>query len=132
MPSGCWPLAPCRYAHRAITADPSVVALLPCNVVVRSRGDRATLDAFDPGVMMRLAGGQGELDSLAAEVGEQLRGALSAVAGDAGELAVLSHAEPFRALAARAGKVRRGSARHPETYRQLPICFGLDDCVRTR
>ena len=71
-----------RYAHRAITADPSVAALLPCNVVVRSLSDRATLvEAFDPGAMMRLAGGYGDLDSLAAEVGQQLRAALSAVPG---------------------------------------------------
>ena len=69
-----------RFAHRAITADPSVAALLPCNVVVRALGDRTTLvEAFDPGAMMRLAGGHGDLDSLAAEVGQQLRTALSAV-----------------------------------------------------
>src|SRR5690349_7697111 len=71
-----------RYAHRAITADPSVAALLPCNVVVRSLGDHATLvEAFDPGAMMRLAGSHGHLDSLAAEVGQQLRAALRAVPG---------------------------------------------------
>jgi uncharacterized protein (DUF302 family) len=68
------------FAHRAITADPSVAALLPCNVVVRSLGDSNTLvEAFDPGAMMRLAGGDGDLESLAAEVGQQLRAALSAV-----------------------------------------------------
>jgi uncharacterized protein (DUF302 family) len=71
-----------RFAHRAITADPSVAALLPCNVVVRALGDRSTLvEAFDPGAIMRLAGGYGDLDSLAAEVGRQLRAALSAVPG---------------------------------------------------
>ena len=71
-----------RSAHRAITADPSVAALLPCNVVVRSVGDSTTLvEAFDPGAMMRLAGGHGDLDSLAAEVGQQLRAAISAVPG---------------------------------------------------
>src|SRR5262249_50065230 len=54
-----------RSAPRAITADPSVAALLPCNVVVRSLGDRATLvEAFDPGAMMRLAGGHGDLEGL--------------------------------------------------------------------
>ncbi len=71
-----------RFAHRAITADPSVAALLPCNVVVRSLGDHATLvEAFDPGAMMRLAGSHGGLDSIAAEVGQQLRAALSSVPG---------------------------------------------------
>ena len=71
-----------RYAHRAITADPSVAALLPCNVVVRSLGDRSTLvEAFDPGAMMQLADGNGDLEGLAAEVGHQLRAALGAVPG---------------------------------------------------
>jgi hypothetical protein len=47
---------------------------------VRSLGDSNTLvEAFDPGAMMRLAGGDGDLESLAAEVGQQLRAALSAV-----------------------------------------------------
>ncbi len=40
-----------------------------------------TVAAFDPGAMMRLAGGHGDLDSLAAEAGQQLRAALSAVPG---------------------------------------------------
>src|SRR6516225_5889252 len=71
-----------RYAHRAITADPSVAALLPCNVVVRSLGERATLvEAFDPATMMRLAGGHDDLEGLATEVGQQLRAALGAVQG---------------------------------------------------
>ena len=69
-----------RYACRAITADPSVAALLPCNVVVRSLGDRATLvEAFDPGAMMRLAGGHGDLEGLSVEVGQQLSMALRGV-----------------------------------------------------
>jgi len=81
-----------RFAHRAITVDPSVAALLPCNVVVRSLGDRRTLvEAFDPAAMMRLAtgpgndghgdGSGGDLEGLAAEVGQQLRTALGAVQG---------------------------------------------------
>jgi uncharacterized protein (DUF302 family) len=74
-----------QFAHRAISADPSVAALLPCNVVVRSVGDRATLvEAFDPAAMMRLAGGQGDLEGLAAEVGQRLRAALGAVPGGPG------------------------------------------------
>lgn len=69
-----------RFAHRAITADPSVAALLPCNVVVRSLGDRASVvEAFDPAAMMRLAASGDDLGDLAAEVGQQLRAALDAV-----------------------------------------------------
>jgi uncharacterized protein (DUF302 family) len=68
-----------RYAHRAISADPSVAALLPCNVVVRSLGERSTLlEAFDPATMMQM-GGHDDLAGLAAEVGQQLRAALGAV-----------------------------------------------------
>jgi uncharacterized protein (DUF302 family) len=71
-----------RFAYRAITVDPSVAALLPCNVVVRSLGERSTLvEAFDPGAMMQLAGGHGDLEGLAAEIAQQLRAALAAVPG---------------------------------------------------
>jgi uncharacterized protein (DUF302 family) len=35
-------------AHRAITADPSVGALLPCNVVLRVDGGSVVLEAMDP------------------------------------------------------------------------------------
>lgn len=68
-----------RFAHQAITADPSVAALLPCNVVVRSLGERETLvEAFDPAAMMTLASGRDDLADLAGEVGKQLRAALEA------------------------------------------------------
>ena len=35
-------------AHRAIEADPSVGALLPCNVVLRADGDTTIVEAMDP------------------------------------------------------------------------------------
>ena len=35
-------------AHRAIESDPSVGALLPCNVVLREDGDRTIVEAMDP------------------------------------------------------------------------------------
>jgi uncharacterized protein (DUF302 family) len=35
-------------AHRAIQADPSVGALLPCNVVLRADGDDTIVEAMDP------------------------------------------------------------------------------------
>jgi len=77
-----------KFAHRENTADPSVAALLPCNVVVRSLGERTTLvEAFDPGTMMQLAGGHGDLEGLAAEVGQQLRAALAAVPGSSQQAA---------------------------------------------
>ena len=47
-------------AHRALQADPSVAALLPCNVVVRADGDRTVVEAFDPDAMVRMSGGADE------------------------------------------------------------------------
>ena len=35
-------------AHRAIEADPSVGALLPCNVVLREDGPDTIVEAMDP------------------------------------------------------------------------------------
>ncbi len=35
-------------AHRALEADPSVGALLPCNVVLRAERDHVVVEAMDP------------------------------------------------------------------------------------
>lgn len=50
-------LGACRppLAHAAIQADPSIAALLPCNVVVRTEGDSTIVEAVDPDAMMSLA-----------------------------------------------------------------------------
>ena len=58
-------------AHRAITADPSVGALLPCNVVVRTDGDRTLVEALDPRAAMGLIEGA-EIAAVAAEARERL------------------------------------------------------------
>lgn len=43
-------------AHRAITAEPSIGLLLPCNVVIRFLDDDRTLvEALDPWVMSQVA-----------------------------------------------------------------------------
>lgn len=47
-------LGACRpqLAHQALQAEPSIAALLPCNVVVRSVGDATTVvEAFDPAML---------------------------------------------------------------------------------
>lgn len=51
-------LGACRppLAYEAIQAEPSIAAVLPCNVVVRSVGEASTVvEAFDPEAMMGLA-----------------------------------------------------------------------------
>lgn len=51
-------LGACRppLAYEAIQAEPSIAAVLPCNVVVRSVGEQSTVvEAFDPNVMMGMA-----------------------------------------------------------------------------
>lgn len=39
-------------AHRALTADPAVGALLPCNVVLRTDGAATIVEAIDPLAML--------------------------------------------------------------------------------
>ena len=72
-------LGVCRppLAYAALQVDPSVAALLPCNVVVRSVDDDTCLvEAFDPAAMTHLVPG---LEQVAAEAGLRLTAALVAV-----------------------------------------------------
>ncbi|MEY9928143.1 uncharacterized protein (DUF302 family) [Catenulispora sp. GP43] len=66
-------------AYRALTAEPSIGLLLPCNVVVRADGDRTLVEALDPDIMVRVAGNP-ELEDVAAEAKTRLAAALRAVA----------------------------------------------------
>jgi len=69
------------FAHRAITIEPSVAALLPCNVVVRSvDGETTRVEAFDPAAMAKIAGESDELEAVVGDVRHQLRLALDTVA----------------------------------------------------
>jgi uncharacterized protein (DUF302 family) len=63
-------------AHQALTVEPSIGLLLPCNVVVRSLDDTHTLiEATDPAVMVS-ATGNPELASVAEQARERLTAAL--------------------------------------------------------
>jgi uncharacterized protein (DUF302 family) len=44
-----------RLAHRALELEPDVGLLLPCNVIVRTHGDRTVVSALDPGVIAEMA-----------------------------------------------------------------------------
>ena len=67
-------------AHRAITAEPSIGALLPCNVVLRQQGETILVDFMDPAAVMTLVEREGIAD-LAVEVRARLERVREAVAG---------------------------------------------------
>jgi uncharacterized protein (DUF302 family) len=76
-------LGACRppLALAAVSLEPSVGLLLPCNVVVRALKDGETLvEALDPTTMVTMTGNQALAD-VAAEARELLTGALVSLDG---------------------------------------------------
>src|SRR5829696_782017 len=74
-------LGACRppLAHAALAAEPSVGALLPCNVVVRAvEPDRTLVEAVDPETMVALTGNS-RLADVASEARQRLDRALQAL-----------------------------------------------------
>jgi uncharacterized protein (DUF302 family) len=74
-------LGACRpeLAHRALTATPSLGALLPCNVAVRTDpGGRTVVEAIDPDAMARLEESP-VVREVAADARARLRAALEAL-----------------------------------------------------
>lgn len=77
-------LGACRpaLAHAAIQVDPSIAAVLPCNVVVRTVDATTTIvEAFDPDAMMGLAGEA--LTAVATDAKHRLTSALDALVAHA-------------------------------------------------
>lgn len=71
-------LGACRpaLAYEALTAEPSIAAVLPCNVVVRALDENTTIvEAFDPDAMMALADNDA-LRTVAADAKQRLTAAL--------------------------------------------------------
>ena len=76
-------LGACRpqLAHQALTAEPSVGALLPCNVVVRAAGvDRSAVEALDPATMVSVTGNDA-LRDVADEARRRIEAALQSLPG---------------------------------------------------
>jgi uncharacterized protein (DUF302 family) len=73
-------LGACRpeLAHRALDAAPSVAALLPCNVTVRTADGRTVVEMIDPAVMSSLEDGS-EVRAVAAEARDRLSAALQSL-----------------------------------------------------
>jgi uncharacterized protein (DUF302 family) len=75
-------LGACRppLAYEALKADPSIAALLPCNVVVRALNDQTSIvEAFDPTAMTNLTDSTA-LDSVARDARHRLTRALAVLA----------------------------------------------------
>lgn len=74
-------LGACRpqLAHQALAADPSVAALLPCNVVVRADGDGAVVEAFDPQTMVSMTEATDAVREVASDARERLLGVMARV-----------------------------------------------------
>ena len=65
-------------AHRALEADPSIGALLPCNVVLRADGMETIVEAMDPLAVLALAQDPG-IEPIAAEARERLERAIASL-----------------------------------------------------
>ena len=61
------------FAHKALTAEPSIGVLLPCNVVLRSSGSAVTVEFMDPEAVLTLVDKEG-----VAEIAAEVRGRLEA------------------------------------------------------
>ena len=70
-------------AHRALQADPSIGALLPCNVVLRDEAGQTIVEAMDPRAVMGLVDNP-EVEAVAIEAEERLR----RVIGSLGDLTI--------------------------------------------
>ena len=66
-------------AHQALTADRTIGALLPCNVVVRKDGHRITVDFMDPQAVLTIVD-HPDVPALAAEVRSRLQRVASLLA----------------------------------------------------
>jgi uncharacterized protein (DUF302 family) len=65
-------------AHRALTTEPEIGLLLPCNVVVRAEGAHTRVDVADPQAMLGIVGNS-ELDAVAAEAKQRLQRVVAAL-----------------------------------------------------
>ena len=69
-------------AHRALDADPSVGALLPCNVVLRADGDGTIVEAMDPLAALGIVN-TSAVHEVAEEAAARLRRAIAALGAPA-------------------------------------------------
>ena len=68
-------------AHRALSAEPDVAVLLPCNVVVRAKDGHCVVSAMDPGIMSGLTSNP-TVGDVAGEADRRVQAALDALAAE--------------------------------------------------
>ena len=69
-----------KLAHRAITGEPGVGLLLPCNVVLTQDGDGTFVSAASPKAMFEIVkGAPPEIVAVAEEAETRLRAAIGAI-----------------------------------------------------
>ena len=61
-----------QLANRALEADPSAGAMLPCNVVLRADDERTRVEIMDPSVALAIAGTPSALAAVGREARERL------------------------------------------------------------
>jgi uncharacterized protein (DUF302 family) len=65
-------------AHRALSADPRIGLLLPCNVVIRTEAGQTVVEALDPQAMVAVTG-EPSLQPVADEAAGRLQAALDSL-----------------------------------------------------
>jgi len=65
-------------AHKALTIEPRIGLLLPCNVVVRQEGNAVRVEAIEPYAMVEMFPDK-DLGEVAGEASDRLRRAIEAV-----------------------------------------------------
>jgi uncharacterized protein (DUF302 family) len=68
-----------QFAHRALTIEPQIGALLPCNVIVREDASGAVhVEFMDPDAVLGLVG-RAEVEPIASEVRTRLQRVMAAL-----------------------------------------------------
>lgn len=70
-------------AHKALTADPAIGLLLPCNVTLHESDGKTTVSIVDPNAMLAAAGGNPAVAEIARDAGTRLQRVASALADQA-------------------------------------------------
>jgi uncharacterized protein (DUF302 family) len=69
-----------KFAHRALSLEPHIGVMLPCNVVVQDAGDGVVeISAINPMETMDKTVGTQALKEIATEVSERLRNAIDSI-----------------------------------------------------